>query len=877
MLSFFHHIFNRKKPMLISSDTLKKYSDFEETTQLLCDLTVEAHKIDDEYFYKMKDNTVYQKLKQADHPTKALHTLNLLKILNTWDTRRAELERKHENRFIQEDDKVKRAANYLLTAILRTRIDFTSSQLLEVLELFEQWFKKVPGSYYTSSFLLPFIRQVEKLVKREGLCEELKAQLNTILHQKKLNDSNHFTYYIDEFKKIEKKIEEILFKASADSGEIQVFHLNKEDAFGQMVNDSVAVMRAEQRDSYYQLLRIASKINGSKPNKSFTKATKTIIDSIGKAAYKKQMQQWIRTLIQAENTTATHHSTYRGGTHSWQVVYFLTESNAKVAKGLIWTLVQFHDNTTLQLLGKLAIRAYKKIPNVGQAAGALGNACVWTLANSKGLQGVSQLARLRTKVQQRNTKKLIEKMLLSEAEKKGISIRTIEELALMDYDLQEGVKEIAFEDYTLKISVQSIGKVILEWIKPDGTIQKSVPAFVKKSAKLNGKLKRLKAETKQIQLDLTAQRDRLDRMFIQNCSWEYEHFKTYYLEHGLMYFISSSLIWIIKSEQNTVNAIWRNHRWENVAGEEFKEIDNRSVIQLWHPVDSTTEEVLAWRKRLEKLQVKQALKQAYREIYLLTDAETTTSTYSNRMAAHILKQHQFNALAALRNWKYQLVGNWDHGIYNQAAYLEIPEYGLQAEYFTDEVNANDSWTDSGIWQYISTDQVRFLKGIEVIRLLDVPKIVFSEVMRDVDLFVGVASVGNDPNWHDNGGLPQYRDYWESYSFGNLSEIAKTRKQILERLVPRLKIRTVAEIDGKFLKIKGKIRTYKIHIGSTNILMEPNDEYLCIVPSRDIKTKTDNVFLPFEGDRGLSIVLSKAFLLMDDDKITDPTITRQLKR
>ena len=27
---------------------------------------------------------------------------------------------------------------------------------------------------------------------------------------------------------------------------------------------------------------------------------------------------------------------------------------------------------------------------------------------------------------------------------------------------------------------------------------------------------------------------------------------------------------------------------------------------------------------------------------------------------------------------------------------------------------------------------------------------FSEIMRDVDLFVGVASIGNDPTWADRG-------------------------------------------------------------------------------------------------------------------------------
>ena len=164
-------------------------------------------------------------------------------------------------------------------------------------------------------------------------------------------------------------------------------------------------------------------------------------------------------------------------------------------------------------------------------------------------------------------------------------------------------------------------------------------------------------------------------------------------------------------------------------------------------------------------------------------------------------------------------------------------------------------------------------------LIEVPKIVFSEIMRDVDLFVGVCSVGNDPQWQDNSGDRQtHRDYWTSYSFGDLTEIAKTRKSILERLLPRLsKIKDKATIDGKFLIVQGTIRTYKIHIGSGNILMEPNDQYLCIVPSRSPNKSTDKLFIPFEGDKGLSIVLSKAFLLAEDTKITDTTILSQIKR
>jgi hypothetical protein len=180
--------------------------------------------------------------------------------------------------------------------------------------------------------------------------------------------------------------------------------------------------------------------------------------------------------------------------------------------------------------------------------------------------------------------------------------------------------------------------------------------------------------------------------------------------------------------------------------------------------------------------------------------------------------------------------------------------------------------------YISTDQVRFLRAddSEAIALGEVPLLVFSEIMRDVDLFVGVASVGNDPAWADGGLHRQHFDYWRRYSFGDLSATARTRFEVLERLVPRLKIASRCSLDDRYLVVRGELRTYKIHLGSGNILMSPNDEYLCIVPKPGGgEGPGGGIFLPFEGDRMLSIILSKAFLLAEDTKIKDPTITRQI--
>jgi hypothetical protein len=75
-------------------------------------------------------------------------------------------------------------------------------------------------------------------------------------------------------------------------------------------------------------------------------------------------------------------------------------------------------------------------------------------------------------------------------------------------------------------------------------------------------------------------------------------------------------------------------------------------------------------------------------------------------------------------------------------------------------------------------------------------------------------------------------------------------------------------------VRGDLRTYKIHLGSGNILMTPNDQYLCIVPKQGAKPAS-SVFLPFDGDSLLSIILSKALLLADDKKINDPSIKSQI--
>jgi hypothetical protein len=281
--------------------------------------------------------------------------------------------------------------------------------------------------------------------------------------------------------------------------------------------------------------------------------------------------------------------------------------------------------------------------------------------------------------------------------------------------------------------------------------------------------------------------------------------------------------------------------------------------------------VRAWRDLLTERRIRQPFKQAFREVYRLTPAEEQTRVYSNRFAAHLVHYRRMFALFRARGWKSDLLGPWDGGDDAHA------ERVLAAGEW--RVRFFHTWADqAGDDGLASTDQVRFHRRVDgtwrETPLTDVPPLLFSEAMRDVDLFVGVTSIAADPDWTDGGAR---RTYWERASFAELTESAEARRDALQRILPRLKIADRCTLAGRFLVVRGDLRTYKIHLGSANILMEPDDSYLCIVPAAGPATRSTNqLFLPFEDDR-LSLILSKAFLLAADTEITDPSILTQIER
>ncbi len=453
---------------------------------------------------------------------------------------------------------------------------------------------------------------------------------------------------------------------------------------------------------------------------------------------------------------------------------------------------------------------------------------------------------------------------------RGVSVDDLEETSIPTYGLDAGgSRRQRVGEHDAEIHLQSPRSFAVRWHKGSRLPTSHLPAALGKNPPTVWIA--LQRELKEMNGLLTAQRWRLERFLLQPRVWPLDAWQQRYLNHPLVGIVARALIWEFSAAGKPKTAIWHDGRLVDASGRALGQPSNETKVTLWHPLTSSAKEVLAWRCWLEEFLVAQPFRQAFREVYRPAGKELK-GTSSDRFAGHLLKQHHFAALARERGWRYQLQGTFDS--FNTPS-LAIPGAGWTAE-FDVSTSRDEDFSDNGIYLHVGTRQVRFRnQRRQPMPVTEVPAHVFSEVMRDVDLFVSITSVGTDPDWPGRKAQGKRAEAWRRYALGELTATAEARRDLLERLLPRLELK--ASLRGKFLVVQGQLRAYKIHLGSGHVLMEPNDEFLSFPKSsaQDKPATFGKLLVPFEDDTILLQIVQRAVLLASDKAIKSSALRDQV--
>lgn len=735
---------------------------------------------------------------------------------------------------------VQEVRKQIVSQTLRRNLPFTPAQLTELLTAWR-------AQPYSLEYGLPgkaMLGAVERLAETGPLDKALVAVLNKL--RTRAQEGNYAGATPNKFSmQVVDKITKLLDPTMAHEQSLPA---------GPFADDFaawLATLAEETRAAWLALALLASDAGDkAKPAAKWIAAAGAAMDGIGRAVVGERISLLLATTVPDPARP---------------------DSSLDILKGLIWMVPQigagnFVDRANLVgEVGRFAETCFRKISGIGARSVKLGNAALWALSEmAEEARAAAELFRLKEKIKYPSARKLIDTRLDALATKTGQSVAQMEDVSLPDFGLDAQARiTFTFGQARCVVSV-GVTETTQAWFNAAGKAVKSVPAEVK--AEHGAALTVFRQTAKDIEGARAAQVLRLEQSWIEARQWAFTDWKAGYWDHPLRRPVVEALIWciddaVVMADGDTL----RTQTGEAVA------LNPEARVRLWHPLDSTPTEVLAWRAKIIERGLTQPIKQAHREIYVLTDAERTTRTYSNRFAAHILRQHQFRALCQARGWQYDLMGGWDN--WNMPTRM-LPAQGMKVEYHVDIVEDGQR-SDAYVSMHLASDQVRFLDSRgQALELEGIAPVLFSEVLRDVDLFVAVTSVANDPGWTDGGPDGRHGNYWREWAFGDLGQSAATRRELIGWIVPRLSIADRLEMGEKSLIVQGKRQQYAIHFGSGNIQILPDNRYLCIVPN-GAPREAAGIKLPFAGDGTLSTILAKAFLLVDEDKITDVTILRQL--
>lgn len=237
---------------------------------------------------------------------------------------------------------------------------------------------------------------------------------------------------------------------------------------------------------------------------------------------------------------------------------------------------------------------------------------------------------------------------------------------------------------------------------------------------------------------------------------------------------------------------------------------------------------------------KQPFKQVFRELYVKLPEE----------------QDKFNSLMFAGN---QIQPGKTVACLKGRKWVADYEDGLQKVYYKQNIIARiyalADWFSPSDMEAPTLEWVEFSdrKTFQPIVIKDVPDVIYSEVMRDVDLAVSVAHAGGvDPE--------------TSHS------TIEMRRVIIGFNLPLFGLKNVT-LEGNHAIIQGKLGKYSVHLGS-GVIHQMGSHQINVLPVHS--QSRGKLFLPFiDDDPKTAEIMSKVVLFAKDEKIKDPYILDQI--
>ena len=271
-------------------------------------------------------------------------------------------------------------------------------------------------------------------------------------------------------------------------------------------------------------------------------------------------------------------------------------------------------------------------------------------------------------------------------------------------------------------------------------------------------------------------------------------------------------------------------------------IKDDSLLKIAHCFDLfESGDWASYQKDIFDRELKQPFKQVFRELYVKTVDEKGRDK-SLRYAGHQVQPTKTVALLKTRRW------------------IIDGQEGLEKVYYKENIIAKiyalADWFSPADIEAPTLEEVQFFdrKTFKPILIDDVPDLIFTEVMRDIDLVVSVAHIGDvDPE--------------ASHS------TIEMRKAIVEFNCKLFKLKNVTFTENHAL-IKGERAEYSIHLGS-GLVHQKAGSAINVLPVHS--QHRGRVFLPFiDDDPKTAEIMAKVILFAQDDKIKDVFILEQIK-